>query len=410
MVPPTVASSPQWLAATMRLLLKRVDSLEAQLRDHEPRQVCLDELVPDFPGQPPGLHSSFKFNAEAAPFVSLTPEVQFARIFDYLMDVDTHAIDADTSNFSPDDFAAPGGSDDYLLDAANNDAAKFEILTAEVFDTEDVPSPDNFIQKNAHSPKCSKHMSAVDDGEQYEFGDVEAHAIDADTSDFSPHQNQKVVKPDFEFRNLCDPQQMEYIQQTQVAPMTYSAPATTCDVCSSCDSAPATTLPAPVTYAAPQQVDYIQQSQVDYGQQAPVTYAAPLTFQTIDNNPLPDDGGGLLINIQQTQVENVQQAPVKFAAPLTYAAPEFLPTAGSMVAAPQQYQFAPATYAFEFKDLTIKLRSMRLKTYSFREAEDIFFQDDYEEYFDEDDYADLQYAGFLTPEDETVSWCASFDG
>ena len=29
---------------------------------------------------------------------------------------------------------------------------------------------------------------AVDDGEQSEFGDVEAHAIVADTSDFSPHQ------------------------------------------------------------------------------------------------------------------------------------------------------------------------------------------------------------------------------
>ena len=75
----------------------------------------------------------------------------------------------------------------------------------------------------------------------------------------------------------CHLQTMLYIQQTQVAPVTYSAPATTCDVCSSCDSAPATTRPAPVTYAAPQQVDYIQQSQVDYGQQAPVTYAAPLT-------------------------------------------------------------------------------------------------------------------------------------
>ena len=34
----------------------------------------------------------------------------------------------------------------------------------------------------------SKHMSAVDDVEQSEFGDVETHAIVADTPDFSPHQ------------------------------------------------------------------------------------------------------------------------------------------------------------------------------------------------------------------------------
>ena len=108
-------------------------------------------------------------------------------------------------------------------------------------------------------------------------------------------------------------------------------------------------------------------------------------IQFIDDNPLPDDGGGLLINIQQTQAENVQQAPVKLAAPLTYAAPEILPTAASMVAAPQQYQSAPTTYAFDDED-------------------------DYQGYYDEDDYADSQDAGFLTPENEMVSWCASFDG
>jgi len=108
-------------------------------------------------------------------------------------DVETHAIDADTSDFSPHQFIAPDeardamGSDDNEQDAANNDAARSKILSAEVFDSEDVPSPDNFlqIQKVAHH---SKHMPAVDDGEQYEYGDVETHAIDADTSDFSPHQ------------------------------------------------------------------------------------------------------------------------------------------------------------------------------------------------------------------------------
>ena len=54
------------------------------------------------------------------------------------------------------------------------------ILSAEVF--EDVPSPDNFIQTRVHRSMRSKHIPAVDNGEQYEYGDVEAYAIDADTS------------------------------------------------------------------------------------------------------------------------------------------------------------------------------------------------------------------------------------
>ena len=89
------------------------------------------------------------------------------------------------------------GSNDNEHDAANNDAARSKILSAEVFDSEDVPSPDNIIQKNTHHSKRSKHMPAVDDGEQYEYGDVKTHAIDADTSDFSPHQ---FIAPD----KACD--------------------------------------------------------------------------------------------------------------------------------------------------------------------------------------------------------------
>jgi tRNA-binding EMAP/Myf-like protein len=105
-------------------------------------------------------------------------------------DVETHAIDADTSDFSPHQFIAPDeardpmGSDDNEQDAASNDAARSKILSAEVFDSEDVPSADNFLQIS----KKTKHMPRDDDGEQYEYGDVETHAIDADTSDFSPHQ------------------------------------------------------------------------------------------------------------------------------------------------------------------------------------------------------------------------------
>ena len=89
------------------------------------------------------------------------------------------------------------GSNDNAQDAANNDAARSKILFAEVFDSELVPSPDNVIQKKTHDSKRSKHMPAVDDGEQYEYGDVKTHAIDADTSDFSPHQ---FIAPD----KACD--------------------------------------------------------------------------------------------------------------------------------------------------------------------------------------------------------------
>jgi len=77
---------------------------------------------------------------------------------------------------------------------------------AEIFDNEDVPSPDNFI--------CSKHMSAVGDGEQYEYGEVETHAIDADTSDFSPHQ-------------FIAPATYAAPLNAAPAPAAYSAPATT---------------------------------------------------------------------------------------------------------------------------------------------------------------------------------------
>ena len=74
---------------------------------------------------------------------------------------------------------------------------------------------------------------------------------------------------------------------------------------------------------------------------------------------------------------------MKLAAPLTYAAPEILPPAASMVAAPQQYQSAPATYAFDDED-------------------------DYQGYHDEDDYED-DYGDYGIPEDELDSWLRSFD-
>merc|ERR1712048_799966 len=79
-------------------------------------------------------------------------------------DVTSHAIDADTADFSPHQFIAPDeardpmGSDDTEQDAAHNDAERSKILSREVFDSEDVPSQDNFLQERAHRMHKRKMM------------------------------------------------------------------------------------------------------------------------------------------------------------------------------------------------------------------------------------------------------------
>lgn len=109
------------------------------------------------------------------------------------------------------------------------------ILSDKAFD---VPLPDNFIQRSKNLSndfiQRSKNLSV-------EVSDV-----------LSPgnfiqfiHGNTQDAANNIEAGS--NPQQVKYIQQTQVAPVTLSAPATTCDVCSSGDSAPTTTLPAPVS-------------------------------------------------------------------------------------------------------------------------------------------------------------------
>ena len=82
-------------------------------------------------------------------------------------------------------------------------------------------------------------------------------------------------------------------------------------------AAPSTTFaaPAPVTYSAPA---------TTYAAPAPVTYAAP--------QQLEDPRVARLADLIRRRRD---------AAPQTYAAPQVLPTAASMVAVPQQYQFAP---------------------------------------------------------------------
>ena len=66
--------------------------------------------------------------------------------------METLAIDADTSDFSPHQVVAPDeardamGSDATEQDASSIDAARSKFLSAEVFDSGDVPSSDNLLQ------------------------------------------------------------------------------------------------------------------------------------------------------------------------------------------------------------------------------------------------------------------------
>merc|ERR1711976_667701 len=115
-----------------------------------------------------------------------------------LDDNEPAAEDEDGSDYGVHQFIAkdeardPMGSDDNEADAAANDAARSKILSeTETFDSEDTPSPDNFLQKR--SKRSKRHMPdhSLDDNEmeaEYEYGDIEAAAEDEDGSDYGVHQ------------------------------------------------------------------------------------------------------------------------------------------------------------------------------------------------------------------------------
>ena len=138
-----VDASP-WLHATVRRLLKRVDELEQKLPSSTFRW---DSCVSDFyPQAPPGVH----YSNLAADAVS--ENYDFACLFQDLYYNVAANNDAARPTFlsaevfdnddvpSTDNFLQNTIDADTTLDAANNDVARFEILSAEVFDSEDVPS------------------------------------------------------------------------------------------------------------------------------------------------------------------------------------------------------------------------------------------------------------------------------
>merc|ERR1719460_2666521 len=83
----------------------------------------------------------------------MVPEDDDGQEYEY-GDLEAHAMDANTADYSihqfiaPDEARDPMGSDDTEADAAHNDAARSKILSHETFDSEDTPSPDNFLQRS----------------------------------------------------------------------------------------------------------------------------------------------------------------------------------------------------------------------------------------------------------------------
>lgn len=110
-------------------------------------------------------------------------------------DVESASGSADTSDYSVHQFIAkdeardPMGSDDREDDAAKNEADRSKILSEDTFDSEDEPSPDNFLQRMVK--RALKRRKGIDDDgdmDEYEYGDVNAASGDADTSNYGIHQ------------------------------------------------------------------------------------------------------------------------------------------------------------------------------------------------------------------------------
>lgn len=106
-------------------------------------------------------------------------------------DKEVHARDADSSDYSVHQFiTADDGRDAPKM--ADDDQA-FAMRRAQAlakedhFNSEDTPSLDNFLQTEVMTSSSKRQLPPdADDG--YEYGDNEAHARDADSSDYSVHQ------------------------------------------------------------------------------------------------------------------------------------------------------------------------------------------------------------------------------
>jgi hypothetical protein len=107
-------------------------------------------------------------------------------------DKEFHARDADSSDYSVHQFLTTDdgrdgpkmGDDDQAFEMRRSAA----LAKEDHFNSEETPSTDNFLQL-AKAQKSRMHLPMDgDDDDEYEYGDKEFHARDADSSDYSVHQ------------------------------------------------------------------------------------------------------------------------------------------------------------------------------------------------------------------------------
>ena len=229
-----VGPSPQWLATSIRLLQKQMDTLGSRPLA-EPRRICqlrLDELIPPCMVRPPGVFSKAValevFDANFSQIFKKTthmPHVDSEDVFfldnnllqipmksmhideqhehgddvTHAIDVETNAIDVDPSNFSAHNFSqiskktmlVPHEYGDVVTHAIDVDPSDFILRQHDYGDVETHAivantsdrSPCNLIARgddgaNYEYDDVDTHVN-LDDGEKYEYGDVVTQAIDA---------------------------------------------------------------------------------------------------------------------------------------------------------------------------------------------------------------------------------------
>merc|ERR1719373_485301 len=114
-------------------------------------------------------------------------------------DREAHARDADSSDYSAEQFLRVDDGRDAISKTANMDAAtearrQAALASEDHFGSEDTPSTDDFVQVAARTGRRARAMKVhrlprdADDMDGMEYGDREAHARDADSSDYSAEQ------------------------------------------------------------------------------------------------------------------------------------------------------------------------------------------------------------------------------
>jgi len=147
------------------------DAQRSAILSHEAPFDSEDEPSPDNFFQKKSLKSHKKWMPHDSGDMEQDAEFEYG-------DLEASAEDEDGSDYSVHQFIAkdeardPMGSDDSEADAAKNDADRSRILSSEeTFDSEDEPSPDNFLQKkHAEVQSQSSEFKQMDAAGQRRHG------------------------------------------------------------------------------------------------------------------------------------------------------------------------------------------------------------------------------------------------